>query len=189
MQRIATLLSLFLLLFVSTTFGAPLLAERPAQWAQPVAAQSLKNFYQLDAKLYRSAQPDEKGFAEIKRLGITNVLNLRDFHNDSDEAKGLGLDLQRIEMDAGKITVPQLVAALRIIRGANGPVLIHCWHGSDRTGTVAAIYRIVIQGWSQKAAIDELIHGGYGYHALYDNIPSLLRQVDVAAIKAAVMAP
>jgi len=188
MQRIATLLFLALFLFVSSAPSATPPVLRPAEWAQPLATTAVKNFYQLDAKLYRSAQPDAAGFAEIKRLGITTVLNLRDFHSD-EEAQGLGLDLQRIEMDAGKITILQLVQALRIIRAAKGPVLIHCWHGSDRTGTVSAIYRMVMQGWSADAAIDELIHGGYGYHSIYDNIPILLRQADVAAIKAAVFAP
>lgn len=189
MNRIITLLFLSLCLFVTTSFGAALQGERPVQWAQPVVTSALKNFYQLDAKLYRSAQPDEAGFAAIKRLGITTVLNLRDFHNDADEAAGLGLNLQRIEMEAGKITVPQLVEALRLIRAAEGPVLIHCWHGSDRTGTVAALYRMVMQGWRQEEAIDELVKGGYGYHAIYENIPELLRQVDVVAIRAAVLAP
>lgn len=187
MKRIAILI-LLSLLFVPTAFSAPP-PLRPTEWAQPVASSALKNFYQLDAKLYRSAQPDEDGFAAIKRLGITTVLNLRDFHDDADEAEELGLNLQRIEMEAGKITIPQLVQALRIIRTAPGPVLIHCWHGSDRTGTVSAIYRMVMQGWSAEAAIDELINGGFGYHSIYDNIPALLRQADVAAIRAAVLAP
>lgn len=188
MHRIATLLFLLSLLFVPTAFSAAPQALRPAEWAQPLAATGMKNFYRIDAKLYRSAQPDKAGFAEIKRLGITTVLNLRDFRSD-DEAQGLGLNLQRIEMEAGEITIPQLVAALRIIHTADGPVLIHCWHGSDRTGTVSAAYRIVMQGWSKEAAIDELVNGGYGYHSIYDNIPTLLRQVDVATIKAAVLAP
>lgn len=187
MHRIATLLFLSFL-FVPTALSAAPPALRPTEWAQPLTVVGMKNFYRIDAKLYRSAQPDEAGFAEIKRLGITTVLNLRDFRSD-DEAEGLGLNLQRIEMEAGKITVPELIAALRIIRAAAGPVLIHCWHGSDRTGTVAAIYRMVMQGWSAEAAIDELVNGGYGYHALYDNIPALLRQVDVTAIRTAVLAP
>lgn len=186
MQSIVTLL-LFSLLFAPSAFSAPP-ALRPSEWAQPMTAVGMKNFYRIDAKLYRSAQPDEAGFTTIKRLGITTVLSLRDFHSD-DEAEGLGLNLQRIEMEAGKITIPELIAALRIIRAADGPVLIHCWHGSDRTGTVSAIYRMVMQGWSAEAAIDELVNGGYGYHALYDNIPVLLRQADVAAIRTAVLAP
>lgn len=54
---------------------------------------------------------------------------------------------------------------------------------------MSAAYRIVMQGWEKEAAIRELIDGGYGYHALYGNIPQLLRELDVAAVKAAVLAP
>jgi protein tyrosine/serine phosphatase len=68
------------------------------------------------------------------------------------------------------------------IRDADGPIVIYCWDGSNRTGVISALYRIVFQGWSKEAAIDELIHGGYGYHALYRNIPHYLREVDVNKI-------
>lgn len=185
MKRFTIILLLLFSFFVAT---APA-AERPALWAQPVAATTLKNFHQLDAKVYRSAQPDAVGFAELKQRGIVTVLNLRDNHSDDAEAKGTGLDLRRIEMEADDITVPQLIAALRIIHQAKGPVLVHCWHGSDRTGAVSAAYRIVVQGWEKEAAIAELVDGGYGYHSIYGNIPQLLRGLDVAAVKRAVFAP
>jgi len=183
------LLTMLLLVSASTALAADATGTRPALWAQPVATQELKNFYRLDDKVYRSAQPDEEGFAELQQLGITTILNLRDYHSDDDEAEGLDLTLRRVEMDAGSITVEQLVAALREIHQAKGPVLIHCWHGSDRTGTVSAGYRIIMQGWSREAAVDELVNGGYGYHAIYGNIPELLKGLDIEAVRAAVFAP
>jgi protein tyrosine/serine phosphatase len=76
-----------------------------------------------------------------------------------------------------------VVEALRIIRNSERPILIHCWRGSDRTGLVSAMYRIVFQGWSKDDAIDELMHGGYGYHFLYKNIPDFIRQVNIEEIK------
>ena len=156
--------------------------QRPETWATPVPSEHLKNFYKLDDKVYRSAQPDKKGFQELKALGIKNVLSFRDFHSD-DEGKDLGLNLYRVKMEAGDITIEKAVEALRIIRNAEGPILIHCWHGSDRTGLVSAMYRIVFQGWSKEDAIDELMHGGYGYHSMYKNIPEFIRQVDIEKIK------
>jgi len=183
------LLAVLLLVSASSALAADAESTRPATWAQPVAAKELENFYRLDDKVYRSAQPDEEGFVELKQLGITTILNLRDYHSDDDEAEGLNLNLQRVKMDAGSITVEQLVAALRVIRQAEGPVLIHCWHGSDRTGTVSAGYRIIMQGWSREDAVKELVNGGYGYHSLYGNIPELLKGLDVEAVRAAVFAP
>jgi len=161
---------------------------RPETWARSVSSEHLRNFYKIDDKLYRSAQPDRKGFLELKTLNIRTVLSFRDYHSDK-EGKDLGLNLYRVQMEAGDIATANVVEALRIIRNSEGPVLIHCWHGSDRTGLVSAMYRIVFQGWSKDAAIDELMHGGYGYHSLYKNIPEFIRQADIDEIGKQVLAP
>ncbi len=161
--------------------------NRPASWATPVPSRHLENFYKLDDKVYRSAQPGEEGFKELEQLGVRNVLSFRDYH--ADEAEGTSLKLFRVKMEAGEITDEKVVEALRIIKKANGPILIHCWHGSDRTGLVSAMYRIVFQNWSKEDAIDELMHGGYGYHSLYKNIPKYIRKVDVEGIRKPVMIP
>jgi len=160
--------------------------ERPPSWATSLHSARLENFYRLDDKVYRSAQPGEEGFAELRKLGIRNVLSLREYH--ADEAAGLAL--YRVPMAAGSVTTEQVIEALRIIRASDGPILIHCWHGSDRTGLVSAMYRIVFQGWDKEAAIAELTDGGYGYHAFwYKNIPEFIRAADTGAIKKAVQAP
>ena len=182
-------LTILLFLFFATTLYAASPQPRPDTWAQPIETKNLKNFYRLDEHVYRSAQPDGKGFAYLKGLGIKNILNLRDYHNDDPGSKNSGMNLYRVEMDAGKIKTSDVIAALRFINQSEGPVLIHCWHGSDRTGTVSAMYRIVFQNWSKEEALDELMHGGFGYHAIYKNIPEFIRQVDVNDIKRKVFAP
>ncbi len=178
---------LVLALWISTLYAAEQQA-RPAEWATPVPAAFLKNFYKLDEKVYRSAQPDRKGFEELKRLGIRNVLSFRDHHADDRDAKGLGLTLHRVKMEAGEIEDEQVVEALRIIRTAKGPIVIHCWHGSDRTGLISAMYRILYQNWSKEEAIEELMKGGYGYHSLYRNIPEYIRKVNIESIRQRVLA-
>ncbi len=161
-------------------------SSRPANWAAPVPAEHLKNFYKLDEKVYRSAQPNRKGFRELEELGIKNVLSFRDYHSDED-AEGTHLNLYRVKMEAGEITDNKVIEALRTIKESEGPILIHCWHGSDRTGLISAMYRIVFQTWSKEDAIEELMHGGYGYHSLYKNIPEYIRKVDVEGIKKQLM--
>ena len=63
----------------------------------------------------------------------------------------------------------------------DGPFLVHCQHGADRTGLLIASYRIVIQGWSKEAALEELRSGGYGYHSIWRNIPVFIEKMDVEA--------
>ncbi len=92
-------------------------------------------------------------------------------------------------METGEITDNNVIESLRIISISDGPILIHCWHGSDRTGLISAMYLIVFQGWLKNEAIDELMHGGYGYHSIYKNIQKYIRKADIEAIKMKVFAP
>jgi tyrosine-protein phosphatase SIW14 len=163
--------------------------ERPQKWAVPVQSRYLKNFFQLDPKVYRSAQPSRRGFEEAKRLGITDVLNLRDNHTDKSEANDLGLTLHQIKAEADEINQQEIISALRTIRFAKGPVLVHCWRGSDRTGAVCAMYRIIFNNWSKEEAIDEMVNGGFGYHKMYENIVQLIREVDIEKIKSEIFSP
>ena len=161
--------------------------SRPAIWAVAQQAEGLNNFFMLDQKVYRAAQPDAEGFASLQALGIRNILNLREYHSDDDLAPS-GFKLHRVKIRTTKITTAQVIAALRIIRDSEGPILIHCWHGADRTGLISAMYRILFQGWSKADAIDELINGGYGYNALFfSNIPEFINSADIEAIRTAVL--
>ncbi len=79
-----------------------------------------------------------------------------------------------------------LIYALRVIKNAQKPILIHCWHGSDRTGATTAAYRIVVQGWSKDDAIAELRQPEFGYHEdWYPNIIELLKNLDVEKMRGA----
>jgi len=186
MKKISVASALLVIVLWTSVLPAAEPLARPETWAKPVKAEYLKNFYQLDEKVYRSAQPDKKGFKELEKFGIRNVLSFRDYHSD-DDGKKFGLLLYRVKMEAGEISDDKVIEALRIIRDADGPILIHCWHGSDRTGLISAMYRIVFQEWSKDAALDELMHGGYGYHAMYKNIPEYVRKADIEAIKKQVL--
>ena len=179
---------LFLVFFLSwVVIGQAV--ERPQKWAAPVQSRYLKNFFQLDSKVYRSAQPSRKGFKEARQLGITDVLNLRDSHTDKSKAKDSGLTLHQIEAEADEISQQEIIKAIQIIRSAEGPVLVHCWHGSDRTGAVCAMYRIVFNNWSKEEAIDEMVNGGFGYHKMYANIVQLILEADIEKIKDEIFSP
>ncbi|MEJ2528204.1 MAG: tyrosine-protein phosphatase, partial [Sulfurovaceae bacterium] len=129
---------------------------RPTDWAQPIIGSSLDNFYKVSEGVYRSEQPDSEDFDDIISVGIGEVLNLREYHSDDDEVKMHEVKLHRIEVDTGEMSEAQLREALKIIINRKSPILIHCWHGSDRTGAVIASYRVIVEGWSKEKAIDEL---------------------------------
>jgi protein tyrosine phosphatase (PTP) superfamily phosphohydrolase (DUF442 family) len=153
--------------------------------AEPVECPGVGNLYRVAPNLYRSAQPEAKGFAHLAHdLGIRTVVNLRDDLADStlDLPRGLGLRLVQIKISS--LNIPQghgelLYQALRAIRAGErrGPVLVHCERGSDRTGTVIALYRIIYQGWRATDAIVEMEQGPYDFNRLYALIPDFLGNV------------
>ncbi len=175
---------LVLLLIFLSAVSAGELQTRPMEWAQPIIGSSLDNFYKVSEGVYRSEQPDSEDFDSIVSVGIGEILSLREHHSDNDEAETHKVTLHRIEVNTGKMNEEQLKEALKIIIDRKSPILVHCWHGSDRTGAVIASYRVVVEGWSKEKAIDELQNGSFGYHAIiYPNIVKLIESLDVEEMR------
>jgi tyrosine-protein phosphatase SIW14 len=171
-------LALVVLLFVGGAVAADQAPRiRPLTWAQPVIGTQLENLHQVSPEVYRSGQPKARDLKLlVEQLGVKSVLTLRDYHNDDDEAEGLPLALYRVEMEADDVEPEKVARAMQIIKDAPKPILIHCWHGSDRTGLVVAAYRITAQGWEPTIAADELVNGGFGYHhKMFPGIAEWLR--------------
>ncbi|SQI34896.1 Protein tyrosine/serine phosphatase [Leminorella richardii] len=188
MKRVQWSSAIFLTLVFSGPFSSfSALAdsgESRTSLAQKVEATTLENFYQIDDSLYRSGQPGVAQMKELEKRGVKSVLNLRNFHTDNDEAKGTSLALYHVPMEAGRFTELQVIEALKVIHRAPKPVLVHCWHGSDRTGLTVAMYRLVFQNWSKEDAIQELKQPEFGYHQwAYYNIIQYIEKVDVDSIR------
>ncbi|KWI39331.1 protein-tyrosine-phosphatase [Burkholderia ubonensis] len=160
-------------------------AARPLQWAQSVPNARLDNLHRITPSLYRSALLSREDVPELQKLGIRKVISFRAFHSDERILAGTQITMQRIPINTWYIRDEDMVAALRALRDADrdGPVLIHCQHGADRTGLVSALYRMVYQGWTREQALDELQHGGYGFHAIWQNITYYLKHVDVERLR------
>lgn len=164
-------------------------SQRPADWAVAVAVPGPPNLHRVSKGFYRAAQPSAEGFRQLERLGIRTVISLRQTVDDIPLAAGMPLDLHRVPMKSRYVAEQnqtKVVQALQLLyQGLKvGPVLVHCHHGADRTGLICALYRVLSQGWTREAALDELIHGGYGYHPIWANIPRYIQQVDFAALRA-----
>jgi len=181
-RYLAILLSL--LIFASCASKQPQIV-RNTEWACKVDGTCLHNFYRVTDSLYRSEQPDGKAIPYFDSIGIKSILNLREYYSDSIRLHKKNLHYYSVKIVAGNFSDVQIIQSLRIIKDAPKPILIHCYHGSDRTGVVIAMYRIIFQNWTKEKAIDELEHGNYGFHNRYKNIPAFIRKADIDAFKKA----
>lgn len=159
-------------------------SPRPSQWAQPIDTHY--NLYEMTPTLYRSRQPDAAAQPLLKKLGVVTVV---DFIKESDSKWLSDPSVAQVQIPLQTVHVDDadMIQSLRAIQTAQekGPVLIHCKHGLDRTGLVAAMYRIVVQGWSKQAALDEMEHGGFGDADDLKHGIDYINTVDVDALKTA----
>ncbi len=154
------------------------------KWAEPMQKAGLPNLYRVSDSLYRGAQPDEEGMRQLEKMGVKTVINLRKLHSDSDELKGTSLRYEHIWANPVHAEDEDVVKFLKIVTDPDtAPVFVHCRQGSDRTGMMCAIYRIVAQGWSKQEAIDEMTRGGFGYHDEFDNLVEYIDELDVPQLR------
>ncbi len=158
--------------------------NRQNNWAKKEELKGLYNLYKIDANLYRSEQPDKVDMTTLKQYGINTIINLRHTRTDKHEAKNVKLNLVHIPINTWTISYDEIVNSIVAINIAKKPVLIHCLHGSDRTGCIAAAYRMTNCGWTKEEAIKEFLEGGFGYHEKwFPNILELINSIDVEKLK------
>lgn len=162
-------------------------ASRPAAWATKIDRPGLPNLHKVGDGLYRGAQPTAEGIKELEKMGVKTIVSLRTSKSDREIMEGTNLALEEIPMDTWSVKQEYVERFLSIAADKNRqPVFVHCQHGADRTGTMCAAYRVVIDGWTKQQAIDEMTKGGFNFHSIWNNLPKFIKNMDVQAIKAKV---
>ncbi|MEN0106032.1 MAG: tyrosine-protein phosphatase [Pseudomonas sp.] len=163
----------------------PLLSGPQAEtWAQP--RDSSFNLYEMSPTLYRSALPKPQNLALIKELQVRTVVT---FVKDDDRLWLGDSDINLINMPlhADRVDDADVLRVLNTLQLAEtrGPVLMHCKHGRDRTGLMAAMFRTVIQGWSKQEALSEMLNGGYGKEDDMEDARAYVEQADIGKLREA----
>lgn len=177
-------LSLVALLHLMPAQADAAVTSRPPEWAQPVEVQY--NLFQMSPTLYRSALPDGGAVPLLKNLKVTTVINFLP-EADSSWLSEPGINQVQLPYRTNHVDDADVLKTLRAIQAAeaNGPVLMHCKHGSDRTGLMAAMYRIVVQGWSKEDALNEMTQGGFGESGHFKDGVRYVMQADVDKLRTA----
>ena len=151
-------------------FGGLLAA---AGWAGVLQLQG--NFHEIvPAQLYRSAQPEPESLeSAIDTYGIRSVLNLRGAHPGEDwyDAEvGVASDKGVVHASFGlsasrMISEEEAMALAELMETLPKPLLIHCKHGSDRTGFASALFLARLAGASERHSEGQLSFR-YGHVAI-----------------------
>jgi protein tyrosine/serine phosphatase len=120
----------------------------------------IENFGKVNDNYYRGSQPVVNQFAELKKLGIKTVIDLREdsLKDSGNMARAAGLQYINIPLTTKRAsTSEQTEYFLRLVNDqTNWPVFVHCKGGRHRTGEMTAIYRITRDGWNAEQAYDEM---------------------------------
>jgi protein tyrosine/serine phosphatase len=152
--------------------------------SQEITSTHFKRFFKVSDSIYRSEQPNKKGFTTVAENGIKTVLNLRRTKENTKKAKHTDLVLHKLSLKAKDIDQAAIINALKLINDAEKPVLVHCWHGSDRTGVVIAAYRVIFDNWTKAQAIAEFRRPEFNYHEQwYPNLIDIINDLEVEKIR------
>jgi tyrosine-protein phosphatase SIW14 len=143
-----------------------------------VGVSGLENFARVSPCLYRGAQPTEEGFRQLRSMGVKTVIDFRSFHSTKKQVEAAGMTALELPLKADLGSVPPTEEELKeffkvVLDPARQPVYIHCAFGKDRTGTMAAVYRLEVDGWTPEEAMQEM--EAFGYHNIYCDLVNFIR--------------
>jgi tyrosine-protein phosphatase SIW14 len=121
----------------------------------------IKNFDQVDAHVYRGAQPTDEGLQYLAKLGVKTIIDLRetDDRSKAEERVVSGAGMQYVNVPMTGLTPPTESEITKILTmledSTTGPVFVHCQRGADRTGAVIAAYHIDHHKWDNARALQD----------------------------------
>jgi protein tyrosine phosphatase (PTP) superfamily phosphohydrolase (DUF442 family) len=137
-------------------------------YAEKLRIPGVPNAGKINDHLYRGAQPRDPGLVELKKIGITTIVDLR----GEDPAKiaweqktseSLGIRFVHIPVSGwSPPTNEQVAQFLSIFRDKpEEKVFVHCRFGDDRTGVFVATYRMAFEKLPPDQALKEMYHFGF----------------------------
>jgi hypothetical protein len=172
---VMTKLPVAMLLFLGAAHApcqVPAVIERLDLAHDPAAAGStLKFFGVVDDGVYKGSRPkSDADFRFLQSLHVKYIVDLQVIpfmtRFEQRRAKAYGITLIPGTMNASPVSpsekhVDKILAILRDER--YHPVYFHCKLGRDRTGVIAALYKMYFLGMSQPDAMRYLHDSGYGF--------------------------
>lgn len=150
-------------------------------FAQKLTVSGLPNLGKVSDQLYRGAQPNISNLDELKKLGVTTVVDLRSESShirEEERRRTESLGMHFVSIPVGGFSNPsaaQLAQFFALLRQSpSEKVFVHCRFGHDRTGVFVATYRIAFDHWSADQAITEMNAFGFN-HRFHPSMSAYVR--------------
>jgi protein tyrosine/serine phosphatase len=159
----------------NASFGAP---------AEKLKIAGVPNAGKVSDVLFRGAQPTAQGLAELKKLGVTTIVDLRGnrgpVSREREQAESLGMRFIDIPVNGwSPPSNAQVAEFLKLFQqDPTQKVFVHCYYGRDRTGVMVAAYRMTQQNWTVDQAVAEMDSFGFRYY-LYPAMKSYVRRFPI----------
>ena len=173
-MKLALLLALVPFLLLSRSLSAqeqpqPFSAsETHSAYGEKLRIPAIPNSGKINDHLYRGAQPRPQGLAELKKLGITTIVDLRGEDREKilwerRQAESLGMHFVNIPVSGwAPPTNEQVSEFLSLFRDdPSQKIFVHCRYGDDRTGVFVATYRMAVEKWPAERALKEMYFFGF----------------------------
>lgn len=138
---------------------------------------------QVDENLYRSGVLSAQDIKELGKMGIKTVVAI-----DQHVIKKYDVAREKYWVEQAGMTYvyypllpifhldkTKFVSVYNILKTVEKPALVHCKRGSDRTGIVVGMWRVLVSGWSVEAAIDEM--NSYGFNPIFRHWQKDFREI------------
>jgi protein tyrosine phosphatase (PTP) superfamily phosphohydrolase (DUF442 family) len=151
----------YALLFVAAALS--FIIHLPLTQAGPERVEGVTNFGRVTDLYFRGGKVTKVGVQNLHDMGVRTIIDLTGDRKEEAAARRLGMKFHAFRMEGGERPDDAKVAAiLKIITEAKEPVYAHCAAGKHRAGTIAALYRIRVQGWTPERAWEEQESYGFG---------------------------
>lgn len=136
---------------------------------------NIVNFQKVNDDLFRSGRLYPADIKAIKKqYDIQTIISLemlapsnKRMQEERQTARELGISFINIPMfPIGDLDKTKLWQAYIAFRTADKPVLVHCWRGSERTGMVVGMHRVILDGRSYDRTFEEM--NLYGFSWLFN---------------------
>jgi hypothetical protein len=144
-------------------------AAQPQTRTFPIA-----RFAVVDEGLARGARPSFAAIDSLARHGYHTVVSF--IHDPAESVRVRARGMRYVEIPMVATLFGASLPTDRdldlffgtVLDSSARPVYMHCLHGKDRTGAMAALYRVEVSGWKNVAAVAEM--DSMGFNGLYRNL-------------------